>query len=311
MKKFSVIVPIYNAEKYLKICLDSIVMQTYHDYEVLLIDDGSTDDSGNICDSFAARFKQIRVIHKNNAGVSAARNTGIELADAEYLVFVDSDDFLAETYLSSIHNIIDKKKPDIIVNSGYYIYSKGKCESDVYGIRDLDGIAVNDMVNLLLERKYPSALWMSIYRSALLKEHKLDEAIHFYEDLDFQLSLVDDVKFIAVNNSVGYYYRDGSVTHSRFSEKTISCYRIIEKLYKRKVPECKIDILEAEFVISNALIAAKDKTDHSKLDMTLKQRARRLKKSVYVKKRQDLYRWIKIIACSPRLFYMLFRIKHR
>ena len=113
-KVFSIIIPIYNAERHLKSCLDSIVNQNYLNYEVLLIDDGSTDKSGEICDDYVSRFKKFKVIHKENKGVSNARNKGIELSQGEYLLFVDSDDFLSETYLSSIYSVIEKSNPSVV-----------------------------------------------------------------------------------------------------------------------------------------------------------------------------------------------------
>ncbi|MCB8593367.1 glycosyltransferase [Faecalibacillus intestinalis] len=310
-KVFSIIIPIYNAERHLKSCLDSIVNQNYLNYEVLLIDDGSTDKSGEICDDYVSRFKKFKVIHKENKGVSNARNKGIELSQGEYLLFVDSDDFLSETYLSSIYSVIEKSNPSVVVNSSYYIYSQNSYFCETYAISNISEITSENITDLLLERVYPSALWMSVYKRSLLDNHRLDETIHFYEDLDFQLSLVDSLKCISINKIPGYFYRDGSETHSTFSEKTISCYKLIDKLYKKNISISKINILESEFVISNAIIAAKDIKNHKSLDKILKIRAKKLKKSISVKNKKNIYKWIKLIALSPKLFYVLFRIKHR
>ena len=95
MKKISVIVPIYNTEKYLKRCFDSILSSTYENLEVILVDDGSPDNSGKICDEYAARDSRIRVIHKKNGGLSSARNAGLDIATGDYVTFVDSDDYIA------------------------------------------------------------------------------------------------------------------------------------------------------------------------------------------------------------------------
>lgn len=105
MPKISVIVPIYNTEKYLPRCIDSILAQTYTGFELILINDGSTDNSGAICDEYAAKDKRIIVVHKENGGVSSARNQGIKIAKGEWIMFVDSDDYILKKHLQSFFNI--------------------------------------------------------------------------------------------------------------------------------------------------------------------------------------------------------------
>lgn len=105
--KISVIVPVYNVEKYLRRCIDSILSQTFSDFELLLIDDGSKDKSGDICDEYAAKDARIRVFHKDNGGVSSARNLGLVKANGEFIFFVDSDDYLDNTHLENYSKDID------------------------------------------------------------------------------------------------------------------------------------------------------------------------------------------------------------
>ena len=115
MIEISIIVPVFNVEKFLTRCLDSLINQnSYENYEIILIDDGSTDNSGKICDEYAEKFKKIKVIHKKNEGVSKARNLGINNAKGEYITFVDSDDFVENNMLINFHNIIKTKKDDLI-----------------------------------------------------------------------------------------------------------------------------------------------------------------------------------------------------
>ncbi|WP_242237216.1 SP_1767 family glycosyltransferase [Streptococcus acidominimus] len=111
----SIIVPVYNVERYLKRCLDSLLRQTYTDFELLLINDGSTDSSAEICEEYAKKDKRIRVIHQENAGPSAARNRGIELAQGRYITFVDSDDFVEDYYLDNLHTALVKNHADISI----------------------------------------------------------------------------------------------------------------------------------------------------------------------------------------------------
>lgn len=124
----SVIIPVYNVEKYLRKCLDSIVGQTYEKLEMILVDDGSTDSSGSICDEYAGRDKRIRVIHKENGGLSDARNAGLDICTGEYITFIDSDDFVSRDYARILLEMAVKHSADITVCADEYIYydSRGK-----------------------------------------------------------------------------------------------------------------------------------------------------------------------------------------
>lgn len=135
----SVIVPVYNAEKYLKECLDSIINQTYRNLEIILVNDGSLDKSGDICDEYARNDNRVKVIHRENAGVSVARNTGIDASTGDFIAFVDSDDYLTDTMLQKLYDKIDNN--DISVCRFAYEY----CDKTVYYQED----------NLLLFTKKP------------------------------------------------------------------------------------------------------------------------------------------------------------
>ena len=113
MPAVSVVIPVYNSAKYLRECLDSIVAQTFSDWEIIAVDDGSSDESPEILDEYAAKDSRIKVIHKANAGVSAARNDGLDAAQGEYVVFVDSDDLLVVNALDILHKTISSENADI------------------------------------------------------------------------------------------------------------------------------------------------------------------------------------------------------
>lgn len=120
--RVSIIVPVYNTEKYLPCCINSILTQTFTDFELLLIDDGSKDNSGKICDEYAVIDKRVRVFHKNNEGASIARNLGIKKSKGKFLVFVDSDDYIASDYIQTFCEILSKyDRPDIIIQSPIYV----------------------------------------------------------------------------------------------------------------------------------------------------------------------------------------------
>ena len=119
MKKFSVVVPCYNVERYLPQCIESLCKQTLVDIEIILVDDGSPDNSGKICDEWAEKDDRIKVIHKANGGVSAARNDGMAAATGEYIIFCDSDDWLPENALESLYNEGKRTNADVVIGDIY------------------------------------------------------------------------------------------------------------------------------------------------------------------------------------------------
>ena len=128
MKKdlISVIVPVYNVESYIKRCIDSIINQSYNNLEIILVDDGSTDNSGNICDSYKKIDARIKVIHKKNGGLSSARNAGIEISNGDYIAFVDSDDFIDKEMYEDLHKNAKESGCKIVTCSYKYVYDNDK-----------------------------------------------------------------------------------------------------------------------------------------------------------------------------------------
>lgn len=122
----TIVVPVYKVEQYLKKCVDSIINQSYRHLEILLVDDGSPDNSGEICDEYARKDKRVRVIHKKNGGLSDARNTALEIATGDYVMFVDSDDWIDANACEKLAEIISEKNADIVVFGYYKIYESGK-----------------------------------------------------------------------------------------------------------------------------------------------------------------------------------------
>ena len=126
MPKISVVVPVYNVEKYLSVCINSVLSQTFTDFELILVDDGSTDKGGDICDEYEKKDNRIRVIHQKNQGVSAARNAGIDLSIGEYLIFIDSDDTIDKNCLSILYKNLIIENADISLCAYKKIYNNGK-----------------------------------------------------------------------------------------------------------------------------------------------------------------------------------------
>lgn len=199
----SVIVPIYNAEKYLHRCIKRILAQDYTDYELLLIDDGSTDNSGTICDEYAIKDNRIRVFHKENGGVSSARNWGLDKAIGEYIMFVDSDDYMLPGMLEVMLSTLESKKADLVVcgttetGGGYW-----RPIADVdYSINQLKENFVS-----LLHTELLSPPWNKIYKKEIIGSNRFCEDISFGEDLLFNIQYLKKCENISFIKESPFYH---------------------------------------------------------------------------------------------------------
>lgn len=226
----SVIVPAYNAEKYLRRCINSILAQTFTDFELLLIDDGSTDQSGEICDEYADKDARIKVFHKANGGVSSARNVGLDNAVGEYICFCDADDWVDRTWLE---NFCDKLPCDMVVQGyKYKSFNTGKWKS-----RKLPNVClpVNTALKLLFEHDNMGYLWCRCFRASLIKKYNIrfNEFFILGEDYDFILSFCLHVKEIDLVEVTSYNYYEPNCCLKYKKEsilQTLSC--VISKLQK-------------------------------------------------------------------------------
>lgn len=203
----SIIIPVYNVEKYLAECLESILAQTYTDFEVILIDDGSPDSSGIICDAYAQKDNRIHVIHQSNAGVSTARNNGIEYATGEWITFVDSDDWLDPDFLASF-----KLSDDIdlsVTGLRYMRYPERTVmktwifeEKNISLIKDVEDIARNNLLEY-------GTVCCKAYKKLILNKHNLrfDKNISYHEDHLLFLQYIQNIDKVALHKAVGYNYR--------------------------------------------------------------------------------------------------------
>ena len=199
----SIIVPVYNVEKYLRKCIDSILSQTYSDFELLLIDDGSKDASGKFCDEYALKDSRIRVFHKENGGVSSARNLGIEQAKGEWITFIDSDDWVDADYLANFTMDSDLCVQGNIVNGHKYIYEEKRFVQD---------IAANYLVNNYIYGPYCKLFKTDIVRS---NNVSFDQNLSYGEDILFCINYALNCSSMKVVSMSGYHYEmyhDGCLT---------------------------------------------------------------------------------------------------
>lgn len=225
MPLISVIVPVYNAEKTIKRCVDSIRRQTFSDVEILLIEDGAKDASGALCDSFAGEDARIRVLHKKNAGVSAARNSGMDMAQGTYIQFTDSDDYLPEDYLERLMQTQKKYGEDAFVWNGFGVVD-GTDETMTEIIRYNEAETAECSRKDLFRfsgRYLLNSPWNKLFhRDVIEKNHlRMEEGLNIAEDLQFNMQYLDacgDVPVVICNTVQYRYVRTGQ-------ESLDNCYR--------------------------------------------------------------------------------------
>ncbi len=215
-KKISIIIPIYNVEKYLPTCVESILQQTYKNLEVILVDDGSPDRCPVICDELAQKDDRIRVIHQKNKGLSGARNTGIDNAQGDYLIFVDSDDTVEQTLVEELYTYAEKWNCAIVACGRNYIFEDGQIvckiahdESKVYGFEE----AMQEMNSF---RLFDMSAWAKIYRKELFEDIRFPEG-KLSEDYYIMYKLFDKAQTIGYVAKPLYNYlqRQSSISRNK------------------------------------------------------------------------------------------------
>lgn len=212
----SVIVPVYNVEKYIRRCIESILNQTYTNFELILVDDGSSDNSGTICDEYANRDNRIIVIHKENGGVSTARNAGIDVARGKYIMFVDSDDFLAYNCLELLLAASRNFMVDLIIggyNTINYKVLKNKTVFKENQLMDLH-VRIEGFVDILTEAvinrrgQFYCTPWAKLYKTSIINDNKLRfiEGIKHSEDNIFNIDFYQFIDNVSLVKSCVYNY---------------------------------------------------------------------------------------------------------
>lgn len=202
--KISVIIPVYNSEKSIKNCLDSVVAQSFRDYEIVIVDDGSSDNSLSICTEYSERFSNIVLLHQENAGVSAARNMGIMIAKGEYITFLDSDDCFKEDALNIFFSIVDSADIDIAVTS-LSIYTETGNREEVPSVTGIVNSA--EFWNIIsLDSKLFGYSPGKLICSRIAKSYRFNPCMKSQEDLDYMLDVYNSCKTFLLSDFSGYIY---------------------------------------------------------------------------------------------------------
>ena len=228
----SVIVPIFKVEKYLKKCIESIINQTYSNLQIILIDDGSPDKCGKICEKYAAKDNRIQVVHKENGGLSDARNVGISIAKGEYIGFVDSDDYLENNMYEYLFNLLNLHNADVSICNFYnVIEGKQKVNNIDDGIKIYNKVDI--LKEILLDETIQSYAWNKLYKKSLFNNIKYPVG-KTYEDIGTTFYILENCNKVAVTGKPLYNYvkRKNSIVNV-ISEKTIIDYiELVIERYK-------------------------------------------------------------------------------
>lgn len=231
-KTVSIIVPVYNVEKYIDECVLSIINQTYKNLEIFLINDGSTDKSGDICDRYANTDSRIHVIHKENGGQSSARNTALNQITGEYLYFCDSDDYIELDTIERYVDIISNTNVDIVVGSNVFFQSNTKNKKRVKLNEKLYIFdSIEALENMLSIKNISVSPWGKLYKANLYKEIRFPVG-KIYEDLATTPYVMAKSKEVAYINDHSYYYRvrKGSTIHTKATIKEMELLDIVDKV---------------------------------------------------------------------------------
>lgn len=241
-EKISVIVPVYNVEQYLERCVDSIINQTYTNLEIILVNDGSTDNSGKLCDELAKKDERIRVIHKGNGGLSDARNRGIDEAESDLVGFIDSDDYIDSDMYEVLLKNLNNTDADLSMCALYDVYNNTP-EAQVTN-KETWKLNSEQAIKMVMEAKILSVTAVNkLYRKSLFTDLKF-EVGKIAEDAFIMIKLLDKCEKIVATNEKKYYYvhRENSITTQKFSTKflnVIEAYEQNSNIISEKYPKLK------------------------------------------------------------------------
>ena len=286
----SIIVPVYNVEKYVEECINSVINQTYKNWELLLIDDGSHDTSGEICDMYAQKNERIRVFHKGNGGLSSARNYGLDRIKGEYILFLDSDDFLDKEAVEVLFRYAKKYSSEFVcIGNRMYNDDEKKYVGQAYVFKKEKIMSGEDAFKHMLMRDgLDSNAWGKLYSARLWEERRFPEG-HIFEDIPITYKNLLDTKCVVSTGKAlcTYRIRNTSITGEGFSKKRLDyteyskeVYQFVKEKYPQYEEEGKIFYLNA--VVENYLKLGrlKDKTDFSIYNQSLRMEVKKYLKDI-------------------------------
>lgn len=242
----SVIIPVYNVEDYLERCINSVLKQSYKNLEIILVDDGSTDNSGKICDEYTKKDSRIKVIHKVNGGLSDARNKGFDIATGIYIAFIDSDDFVTYDYIQYMYENLVKNGAELSISGIRNVWKEEDIKEDIH-INTQIMSSEETFENLLFDKGISISAYGKLYHRNLLENNKFPKG-KVYEDTAIMYKIIYEAKKIVYGNKKCYYYvaRAGSISKQKGYNKNEEDYIVHTKqmleFIQKEYPELKMAV---------------------------------------------------------------------
>ena len=227
----SVIIPVYHVEPYLAQCIESVQKQTYTNIEIILVDDGSSDLSGEICESYAKNDNRIIVIHQKNQGQSVARNVGVSQSHGEFITFVDSDDWVSDSYVKTLYDLLQKYNAQIAICKMQRVNSRSRVQHHPKAVKMKVFNTEEALVQLFYQKRFDSSPCVKLYTSEIVKANPFPQG-KIFEDLAVVYRYISMAKTIAWTSRVEYWYftNIGSTTQSGFSPKILVALEIVDAM---------------------------------------------------------------------------------
>lgn len=268
-RKVSVIIPVYNVEQYLAQCVSSVIAQTYADLQIVLVDDGSTDSSGAICDEFARKDDRIAVIHKENGGLSDARNAGTQKAVGEFLFYLDSDDTVSEDAIESLIKMQSEKDSDVVISSFFYQYADRNEEASSFypEVTSMNGL---EALAALAAGRIQTFAWGKLIRTELAKRHAFPVRKRFEDHFWTHYILAEASGVTIIPDALVYYrQRADSITFT-FDMKRLDVFdgltdriEFLKNSYSELVPVC-LETIASQYVNTAWLVLTRMKKDRKR-----------------------------------------------
>lgn len=243
----SVIVPVYNVEQYLPKCIESLINQTYKNIQIILVDDGSTDQSGKICDAYAERDSRIEVVHQANGGVSKARNQGIELANGKYIAFCDADDWVEPDMYEYLYGLLATSKCNIASCGAWMESPKDKMAIGYSRKQNLHLDVEESIVQMHLRRCMSDWVVTKLFDGKIIHALRYDESLTVCEDYKFECEAIESSQGVVCGTEVKYHYiqRKSSVSNNGYTsefEKGLAVREVFLEKYAKEYPDRKREI---------------------------------------------------------------------
>jgi len=314
MPTLSIIVPVYNVEEYLCECIDSIINQTFRDFELILVNDGSTDNCGMICDSYAQIDSRVRIIHQENKGLSNARNTGIDIAKGQYIAFVDSDDFVDSNMYEIMVRELSERNIDMVV-CGVNPFRDNQYKKSNYTVNKEIVLSKDQCFEMILSAGdiITTYAWNKVYKKEIFLNIRYPEGKH-YEDIFVITDILSECDSVFVTSLKLYNYRkrEGSITSSVYNKRdndriisSIKNYNFFLMHYPNYVIHAKAYLYKSYFIVLGKMAIDVDRVDSDDMKSIIRILNNELG---FVLKSSEFTLSRKFSAIALRIHPLLFRI---